>query len=59
MAQAIVTQALLHANRATIIGNPGLVIEGTVQAKDGSFTLRAEKLWPLRHLIDTPSHDFR
>ena len=59
MAQAIVTRELLHANRPIIIGNPGLVIEGTVQARDGSFTLRAEKFWPLHHLIDTPSHDFR
>ena len=59
MAQAIVSRALLHAHRPTIVGTPGLVVEGTVEAKDGSISVRAERFWPLRHLVDTPSHDFR
>lgn len=59
MAQAIVSQPLLHEHRATIVGNPGLVVEGKVVTKDGSTSVRAERFWPLRHLIDTPSHDFR
>jgi hypothetical protein len=52
---------MLQENRATILGNSGLVIEGKVVAKDGSVSLRAEKLWPLPEL-DLPdgiSHDFR
>ncbi len=62
MAQAIVPPALLHANRALILGNPGLVVEGIVEARDGSVSLRAERFWPLPVLVDgaePPSHDFR
>ncbi|MCB1009473.1 MAG: error-prone DNA polymerase, partial [Acidobacteria bacterium] len=59
MAQAIVAPALLRAHRATIVGNPGLVIEGRVESKDGSVSLRAERFWPLAELVPTPSHDFR
>ena len=59
MVQAIVKRALLVANRATIVGNPGLVIEGVVQQRDGSVSLQAEKFWPLADLARTPSHDFR
>ena len=59
MVQAIVKRALLVAHRATIVGNPGLVIEGVVQQRDGSVSLQAEKFWPLADLARTPSHDFR
>jgi error-prone DNA polymerase len=58
MVQAIVKRALLLAHRATIVGNPGLVIEGVVQQRDGSVSLQAEKFWPLSELVETPSHDF-
>ena len=58
MVQAIVRRALLLAHRATIVGNPGLVIEGLVQQRDGSVSLQAEKFWPLSELACTPSHDF-
>ncbi|MEO8196199.1 MAG: OB-fold nucleic acid binding domain-containing protein, partial [Thermoanaerobaculia bacterium] len=58
MVQAIVKRALLVAHRATIVGNPGLVIEGIVQQRDGSVSLQAEKFWPLAELVETPSHDF-
>ncbi|MEO7794700.1 MAG: error-prone DNA polymerase [Thermoanaerobaculia bacterium] len=58
MVQAIVKRALLLAHRATIVGNPGLVIEGVVQQRDGSVSLQAEKFWPLSELVRTPSHDF-
>jgi error-prone DNA polymerase len=59
MAQAIVSRALLHAERATIVGHPGLIVEGTVVSKDGSVSLRAERFWPLAELAAVPSHDFR
>ena len=58
MVQAIVKRALLLAHRATIVGNPGLVIEGVVQQRDGSVSLQAERFWPLADLAETPSHDF-
>ena len=59
MAQAIVSRGLLQAERATIVGHPGLIVEGTVVAKDGSVSLRAERFWPLAELAAVPSHDFR
>jgi len=59
MAQAIVAPQLFHRNRPLIVGNPGLVVEGVVESKDGSISLRAERFWPLPVLAETPSHDFR
>ncbi len=59
MAQAIVPPALLHANRALILGNPGLIVEGIVESRDGAVSLQAERFWPLLVLTETPSHDFR
>lgn len=59
MAQAIVSPALLRAERATLVGHAGLIVEGTVEARDGSVSLRAERFWPLPQLAATPSHDFR
>ncbi len=58
MVQAIVRRALLLQERAVIVGNPGLVVEGVVQNRDGSVSLQAERLWPLTALVETPSHDF-
>jgi len=59
MAQAIVAPQLFHQYRPLIVGNPGLVVEGVVESKDGSFSLRAERFWALPVLTETPSHDFR
>ena len=59
MAQAIVAPKLFHEQRALIVGNPGLVVEGIVENRDGSVSLRAERVWPLPVLTETPSHDFR
>ncbi len=54
MVQAIVKRELLLAHRATIVGNPGLVIEGVVQQRDGSVSLQAEKFWPLEKWGQAP-----
>jgi len=59
MAQAIVAPSLLREHRGTIVGNPGLVVEGVVEARDGSVSLRAERFWPLAEIAGIPSHDFR
>ena len=58
MSQAIVTPDLLHENRQIILGNPNLVVEGRIQKKDGTVSLKAERFWPLQDLTATPSHDF-
>jgi error-prone DNA polymerase len=59
MVQAMVTPRLLQENRQTIVGSPALVIEGLLQKRDGSLSIRAERLWPLETLARLPSHDFR
>ncbi|HVR28966.1 MAG TPA: error-prone DNA polymerase [Thermoanaerobaculia bacterium] len=59
MVQAMVTPQILAANRRTIVGSPALVIEGKLQQRDGSLSIRAERLWPLESLARIPSHDFR
>ena len=59
MSQAIVTPDLLRDHRRTIVGSPGLVVEGVLQCRDGSISVRAEKFWAIRELAPTPSHDFR
>ncbi|MEE8524623.1 MAG: error-prone DNA polymerase [Thermoanaerobaculia bacterium] len=59
MAQALVTADLLQEHRQVIVGSPGLVIEGILQKKDGSLSVKAERFWPIERLSETPSHDFR
>jgi hypothetical protein len=49
----------LKEHRALIVGAPGLIVEGVLQKKDGSFSVQAEKFWSLSRLTRTPSHDFR
>ena len=59
MSQALVTPDLLQEHKGLIVGTPNLVVEGVLQKKDGSVSLRAERFWPLQDLTATPSHDFR
>ncbi len=60
MVQAIVTPDLLHENRRTLIGASGLVVEGVLQKRDGSLSVKGEKFWPLTEFTARiPSHDFR
>jgi error-prone DNA polymerase len=59
MCQAIVTPDLLHAHRRILVGSPGLVVEGILQRRDGSLSVKAERFWRLTELAAAPSHDFR
>jgi error-prone DNA polymerase len=59
MSQAIVTPDLLRENRTLIVGQAGLIVEGILQKRDGSVSVRAERFWPIAELAQTPSHDFR
>jgi error-prone DNA polymerase len=58
MSQALVTPDLLQANRQLIVGSPGLVVEGILQKKDGTLSLKAERFWRLSDIAAAPSHDF-
>ncbi len=59
MSQAIVTPDLLQAHRQLIVGSSGLVVEGVLQKKDGTLSVKAERFWRLHDLVAAPSHDFR
>lgn len=58
MAQAIVEPELLAKNRDLIASHPGLIIEGELQRRDGSLSIKARKVWPLPQLTRLPSHDW-
>jgi error-prone DNA polymerase len=58
LSQAIVRPQLFADERATILGNSGLIVEGIVQNQDGQPSVRAERLRPLPGLHEMPSHDF-
>jgi len=59
MTQAIVSPELFREQRPLIAGSAGLVVEGVLQKRDGSISLRAERVWPLPKLAAAASHDFR
>lgn len=59
MSQTIVSLYLLREHRKLIGGPPRLVVEGKLQKRDGSHSVKAEKFWSIAELVATPSHDFR
>jgi error-prone DNA polymerase len=59
MAQAIVRPDLLERQRQIIVGSPGLIVEGELQSRDGSWSILGQEFAPLREVLETPSHDFR
>ncbi|HEY0141780.1 MAG TPA: error-prone DNA polymerase [Thermoanaerobaculia bacterium] len=58
LSQAIIHPQLFADERATILRNAGLIVEGIVQNQEGQASVRAEKFWPLEGLHDVQSHDF-
>jgi error-prone DNA polymerase len=59
MCQAVVMPDVLQQNRTVLVGAAGLVVEGVVQQRDGSLSIKADRVWPLDQLSRVPSHDFR
>ncbi len=59
MSQAIVMPDLLAKHRQLIVRSSGLVVEGVLQKRDGTLSVKADKLWRLPDLASPPSHDFR
>jgi hypothetical protein len=43
MCQAILRPDLFKENRALVVGSPALVVEGRLQKKDGTLSIRAER----------------
>ncbi len=59
MSQAIVSPDLLQQHRELIVGAAGLVVEGILQKRDGTLSVKADAFWRLTDLAAAPSHDFR
>jgi error-prone DNA polymerase len=59
MSQAVVPPDLLQKHRKLIVGSPGLVVEGVLQKRDGTISVKGERFWSLKELVAVPSHDFR
>jgi error-prone DNA polymerase len=59
MSQAVVSPDLLQQHRKLIVGSPGLVVEGVLQKRDGTISVKGEKFWSLKQLVAVPSHDWR
>jgi error-prone DNA polymerase len=59
MSQAVVSAELLREHRKLIVGSPGLIVEGVLQKRDGTISVKGEKFWSLRKIAAVPSHDFR
>jgi error-prone DNA polymerase len=58
LSQAIVNPQLFADERATILGNSGLIVEGVVQNLEGQPSVRAERFWPLVGIDGVNSYDF-
>ena len=59
LTNVIVRPALFHRHRLALVNEPFLFVEGTLQHQDNVVSVRAERLWPLRHRVTAvPSHDF-
>lgn len=57
--QAIIRPDLFREHRALIVGSPGLVVEGRLQKKDGTLSVKAERFAKLPAAPPAiPSHDF-
>jgi error-prone DNA polymerase len=59
MSQAVVAPDLLQQHRKLIVGSPGLVVEGVLQKRDGTVSIKGERFWSLKEIVKVPSHDFR
>jgi error-prone DNA polymerase len=59
MCQAVVMPDVLQANRSVLIGAAGLIVEGILQKRDGTLSVKGDRFWALDQLSRVPSHDFR
>jgi error-prone DNA polymerase len=60
IANIIVRPDLFSEQRATIVGEPYLLVEGTLQIQEGVTSVKAERLHALGgNSPETDSHDFR
>ncbi len=56
--QAIIRPDLFRANRQLIVNSPMLIIEGALQKRDGTLSIKAESFEALKGEAPLASHDF-
>jgi error-prone DNA polymerase len=59
IANAIVTPDMFDANRAVLVGEPFIVVAGTLQHQDGVVSVKVQRVEPCPRGAAVPSHDFR
>jgi error-prone DNA polymerase len=58
IANAIVTPDLFDANRGVLVGEPFILVEGTLQNQDGVVSVKVQRVEPCPRGAAVPSHDF-
>jgi error-prone DNA polymerase len=60
IANVIIRPQLFERDRLTVVEQPFLIVDGTLQQQDGVVSVRAERLLPLEGMppLDVESHDF-
>jgi error-prone DNA polymerase len=58
MLQVIISSELFQAQRSLVVSAPLLLVDGTVQRKDGTISVRARRMEAVNGPDAVPSHDF-
>jgi error-prone DNA polymerase len=59
IANAIVTPDLFDANRAVLVGEPFIIVDGMLQHQDGVVSVKVQRVEACPRGAAVPSHDFR
>jgi len=58
IANGIVTPDMFDAHRATLVGEPFIIVDGVLQHQDGVVSVKVEHVEPCPGGAAVPSHDF-
>jgi error-prone DNA polymerase len=59
IANGIVTPDMFDANRAVLVGEPFIIVDGMLQHQDGVVSVKVQRVEPCPRGAAVPSHDFR
>jgi error-prone DNA polymerase len=58
LVNVVLRPVFFQRQRFTVMNAPFLLVDGTLQHREGTISVRAERVRPLRHILQVPSHDF-
>ncbi|HVR69676.1 MAG TPA: OB-fold nucleic acid binding domain-containing protein, partial [Vicinamibacteria bacterium] len=59
LVNVVVRPVFFQRQRFTLMQEPFLIVDGTLQRRDGTISVRAGRIRPLPHRFpEVPSHDF-